>query len=140
MLFSILVWILSITAVKPATAQSRWNEDINAFDNFMTITGYILLNGEELTSEQIEVACFIDDQCRGTIWLKPNDYLGHSHACFLSIWGSSSDNGKPITVKIYDHTTSIEYETNEKPPFQYNEYIGIESPYEIGRASCRERV
>ena len=131
MLFSILVWILSITAVKPATAQSRWNEDINAFDNFMTITGYILLNGEELTSEQIEVACFIDDQCRGTIWLKPNDYLGHSHACFLSIWGSSSDNGKPITVKIYDHTTSIEYETNEKPPFQYNEYIGIESPYEF---------
>ncbi|MDL2222982.1 hypothetical protein LJB98_02675 [Bacteroidales bacterium OttesenSCG-928-M11] len=109
-------------------AQSHWVPNIESFEDYMTITGYIEMNGFELESTQYEVGCFIDNECRGTYRLEEKMYLGHSHPCLLSIWGSATDNGKSITLKVYDHENGGEYEIVESSLFQYGDGIGINAP------------
>ena len=112
-------------------AQDYWRPDIVAFDNYMTITGYIMFSGEELQSDQIEVGCFIDGECRGNYRLQAIEYMGHPYTCFLPVWGDASDNGKAITVLMYNHATDRVYEAGQKPEYEYNGDLGTGDPYEL---------
>lgn len=130
------VWvgcIAFLAVATPVKAQNHWTADISHFDNYMAITAYVVRNDVELRSSQIEVAAFVDNQCRGTILLKdvgvPLD--GHSFLAFLQVWGSSDDNGKAITFQVYDPVTIREYEAEQKPEYRYNESLGIDTPYKI---------
>jgi len=125
------LFIASLLSIFPAKAQNHWTPDTNAFDNYMTITGYLTLEGQELQSDRFEVSCFIDGECRGVYRLQPAEYMEHPYTCFLSVWGSSSDNGKEIVILVYDHETDDIYETYQNVIYQYNRDIGTDSPIEI---------
>lgn len=126
---SILAFLMLLAA---GTAKSQhFVPDISAFDNYMTITGYVVINGEETDNANYEIGCFIDGQCRGSYQVAAADYLGHAYTCFLSVWGSSADNGKAVTIKIYDQVKDKEYEANEKPAYQYNGELGTFALYQL---------
>ncbi|GEM_PF-5050385 len=118
--------LLALLPVFAATAQNHWTPDTDPFEDYMTITGYVVMNGFELEGERYEVGCFIDDDCRASYRFQQMPYQGHNYPCFLSIWGSGADNGKAITLKVYDHETQNEYEINEKPLYQYGEGTGVD--------------
>jgi hypothetical protein len=100
----------------------------------MAVVAYIMFNGVELDDvedEQIEIAGFIDDVCRGTYRLYDMEYPGHPFPVFLQVWGSPTDNGKPFSFKIYDHFTAMEYTAEQTPEYQYNGILGYPTLYEI---------
>jgi len=122
---AIFLTTLSIfLSVLPAMAQSPWSPQTGEYDNYMTISGYIMQGDQELQGTQYEVGCFIDDKCRGTIRLKFEDYLGHPYPYYLSIWGSPADNGKAIKLLLYNHQTGETLKINETPAYQYNGDLG----------------
>jgi len=123
-----------------AKTQDHWTPAIDAFDNYMTITAYIIYNGLELQSDQIEVGCFIDDECRGNFHLQPMEYMGHPYTCFLAVWGNASDNGKTITFRVYDHEAKTELEADQKPAYEYNGDLGTDDPYELTLPSIMHRI
>ena len=129
-IYSSLLAFLLLLAIGTAKAQ-HFIPDISAFDNYMTITGYVVIDGEEIGSANYEIGCFINGQCRGSYQVAAIDYLGHAYTCFLSVWGSSSDNGKAITIKVYDQSAGKVYESSEKPVYQYNGELGTEAPYQL---------
>jgi hypothetical protein len=129
-IYSSALAFLLLLAIGTAKAQ-HFTPDVSAFDNYMTITGYVVIDGEEIGNANYEIGCFIDGQCRGSYQVAAADYLGHAYACFLSVWGSSSDNGKTITIKIYDQADDKEYEADENPTYQYNGELGTETPYQL---------
>ncbi|MDR1724113.1 MAG: putative Ig domain-containing protein [Tannerella sp.] len=104
-----------------AAAQNHWNPNTSQWDNYETYTAVISINGVEQASTDIEVAAFIDGVCRGSARLLDISAYGltHTHMLFLSIWGSASDNGKTVTLKIYNHATSEEYTAQETFAYQY---------------------
>jgi len=115
-------------------AQNHWNPNTNIYDNYMTIAGYILLNGVELqgvADHQIEVAGFVDDVCRGTYRLYDMGYPGHPFLVFLQAWGSPEDNGKQLTFKMYDHATATECTSAQTAVYEYNGMLGFPTFYEI---------
>jgi hypothetical protein len=115
-----------------ATAQNHWEPDVSRWDNYQVYTAYVVINGVEQTSASIEVAAFIDGECRGSSRLVSSVPLeGRSYLLFLQVWGSTSDNGKPIALKVYDHSTDAEYTAREQRPYEYNGAIGNPSPVAV---------
>jgi hypothetical protein len=88
---------------------AHWTFDKHKYPNTMTVTHYVSINNVECKSDQVEVAAFIGEECRGTTFLQQEegDDLPHSYIGFLMIFGESNE---PITFKIYDHAAEIEYE------------------------------
>lgn len=126
---SILAFLMLLAA---GTAKSQhFVPDISAFDNYMTITGYVVINGEETDNANYEIGSFINGQCRGSYQVAAANYLGHAYTCFLSVWGSSADNDKAVTIKVYDQVKDKEYEANEKPVYQYNGELGTFALYQL---------
>ena len=113
------------------TAQNHWTPDVREYDNYMTLSAYIMLNGNELKSNQIEVAGFINGVCRGNYRLAPAEHDGHPYPVYLQVWGSPEDNGKLISIKIYDHATATEYIAEQTPVYQYNGMLGFPTLYEL---------
>ena len=126
-----LTGLFFLLSILPAWTQNHWTPNSNAFDNYMTITAYVVQNGQELQSDQIEVGCFIDDECRGNFRLRPLEYGGHPYACFIAVWGSAADNRKAITFRVYDHEKKTELEAEQKPAYEYNGDLDNGSPYEL---------
>ena len=125
------IGVFIILSIFSAKAQNHWTPNINAFDNYMTITGFIMQNGQELQSDKYEVGCFVDNECRGVYRLQPISYKEHPYTCFLAVWGSAEDNGKEITILVYDRETENVYGAIQKPIYQYNGDLGTEIPYEL---------
>jgi len=131
MLSCCLTGLFVLLSLFTAKAQNHWTPNTGAFDNYMAITAYLTLNGQEVQSDQFEVGSFIDDECRGNFRLRPIEFMGHPYACFLPVWGSASDNGKPITFKVYDHATQTLYEVEQKPVYEYNGDLGTLAPIQL---------
>ena len=111
-----------------AAVELYWTPNTGSFDNYMSIISYFTLDRQDLEGDQYEVGCFIDNECRGVYRLvKDSDFYaisGHSYPGYLSVYGSSADNGKEITVRVYDHLTAKTYEAAEKPLYMYNDILG----------------
>ena len=112
-------------------AQDKWTPDINNFDNYMTLTASLTKDDVSQSDETIEVGCFVDGKCRGISYLTTTALSQYPHLLFLPIWGSSTDDGKLITFKIFEHKTRTEYEADKKIVYQYNGTVGFGEPYKM---------
>ena len=137
LLKAIPIVLLAFLPIGQAKSQNYWTPDTDPFDNYMTITGYLMQNGQEVQSDQMEIGCFIDNECRGIFRMRPMPYMGHPYSCFLAVWGNASDNGKPITVKVFDHATNTVSEAVQKPVYTYNGDLGFENPYELTLSAAK---
>jgi uncharacterized repeat protein (TIGR02543 family) len=126
----IIQLILFLLAASFVNAQSHWSFDNRQYANNMTVTGIVLLNGTALQNSQIEIAAFSGNECRGTQFLQQN---GNNWICYLMAYGDNG--GEPITFRVYDHQTSIEYTASNSEEFQVNAIFGNSvTPYSINIA------
>jgi len=120
-----------IFGVAAATAQNHWTPVTSQWDNYQTLTAYVVIDGVEQRSVDIEVACFVDGVCRGSQRLIPSVYEAHTYLLYLQVWGSTSDNGKPIMLQVYDHAAAMEYTAEQTPAYEYNGITGYPAPYVV---------
>ncbi|MDL2323383.1 T9SS type A sorting domain-containing protein, partial [Bacteroidales bacterium OttesenSCG-928-A17] len=112
--------------------ETYWENDFRRFANNMTVTSIALLDDVIQESDQVEIAAFVGDDCRGTVLLSYQDIQGlsNNYLGFLMVYGESGDQ---IKFRMYDHTTGKEYiGLNEAVSFKANNSHGnLADPFEL---------
>ena len=97
--------------------------DYHQWQNTMTITGKVRLNGVELKDEAI-VTAYYHDEIRGKQQVKANGYL------YLSIGGAAEDAGIPLHFKVFTGSSIVEVDQGLE--YVWNEKVGsYADPYII---------
>ena len=100
------------------------------YEGNMTLTGIITIDGEEQTSDFIELAAFIGEECRGTaLPIK----VGDQRVYFLIIAGNGTDEGEALSFKLYDHLQQQElnYHCTNTLNYQSDLSLGLNELYEF---------
>ncbi|MCP4709657.1 MAG: hypothetical protein GY869_13605, partial [Planctomycetes bacterium] len=117
----------SILNSPDAVYPDDWTIDPAAFENTMTVTGSIVIDGEDQTGEFQAVGAFVDDECRGVaepVYLEGLD----QHLIFLMIYSNASSD-EWIEFRLLTNNDEI-LTVNEQLEFQSNGMVGdIESPF-----------
>ena len=79
---------------------AHWVVDVNKYQMSMTVTGVALINMDEVANTDMELAVFIDNECRGTATLTYVENYNR-YMAFLMLWGNASDVNKKISFKGY---------------------------------------
>lgn len=110
--------------------------DPNAYENTMTMTGIVLVDGVEQNNMYYELGAFSGDEVRGSaileyVNIEINGETVEGYYVFMTIYGNDDDE---LTFKLYDHyTTTVEdlMCTNDLT-FVTNENLGtLFEPYEV---------
>ena len=105
----------------------HWVPNESEYEDNMTLTGVIQINGVEQQSTTLEVGVFCGEECRGT-GLASYFFPTQRYVVQLLIFGETGDQ---LTFKLYDH--ALGHELNLTPPdavtFNANGYGSLGSPY-----------
>ena len=115
------------------TIDTHWPMPQGYEDN-MTITGTVNLDGVESTSDFIELAAFIGEECRGsTLPIK----IGGQRVYFLTVAGNAADEGETLNFKLYDHLQQqeLDYHCTNELNFQHDIALGLDELYEFNFVS-----
>ena len=107
MLLRILMMVRVTAETVIIISQNQHSVYVNLICHVVTVS----INGVLQASEDIEVAAFINNECRGTEFLiepYPTGLPGQYYT-FLTVFGNNDDVNATITFKAYDHATSTEY-------------------------------
>jgi hypothetical protein len=94
-----------------SVVDARWSVNAALYSNSMTITAVVVNDDVEMRSDMVEIGAFSGSECRGTIVLQYVETLNR-YVGFLMIYGHGNE---PITLKVYDHATNMEYDANNAP-------------------------
>ena len=124
---------VSRTENKVGTNESPlyWDNGFRRFANNMTITAIVTHNGQEQRNTDLEIAAFINGDCRGNTRLVYNSAMPiHQYLGYMMVYG---DESQDLTFKVYDHKAGTEYSTlNNDLRFEVNGRRGNGlTPYEI---------
>lgn len=106
------------------------------YADYWALTSAIYIDGEQQTSDQIEVGAFCGDECRGSMRIQhwtmtiPNGPTFENDVAFQQIYGATGDE---ITFKLYDHSTNKILDLVAPDPISWddNQSYGAMTPYEI---------
>ena len=88
----------------------EWSVNPEDFEGNATLFGVVKMNvdGKVIYSEDEDdlLAAFVDGQCVGLTNVQYEDF-SDSYRAYLSIYGNSEMNGKPIELKAWDASTGI---------------------------------
>ena len=125
--FILIVFLLAFT-ICGAMAQMRWTNPTGIYSGNMNIMAVVILDGVEFRSDMLEVGAFYEDECRGTIMTEYFPFFD-KYLCFLMVYG---DGSVPLTFKVYDHETDMEYNAGNTMTYNTNDIIGNPvTPYEF---------
>ena len=94
---------LKVTGQRP-----DWSVNPGDFEQSMTATGQLLIEGYPQEDEDDLLAAFIGDTCVGLISPQyESDF--QAYFVFLTIWGNAEDNGREVTFKMWDAGTGQIY-------------------------------
>ena len=125
---------LTFTVTEDATFignfESAYYWDVNSYlyANNITVTGVIVIDGEEQRTTDWEIGAFCNGECRGRqrpVYMAPFDH----YVLFLTIYG---DQGDVINFRLYNHATASELDMacDNSLTFVVGEIIGsILEPY-----------
>lgn len=107
--------------------QNHWIPNEAGYEDNMTLTGVIQINGEEQLSTALEVGVFCDGECRGTgsaTYFFPTQ----RYVIQLLIFGETGDQ---LTFKLYDHASGHELNlaSPEAITFVTDGYGSLGDPY-----------
>ncbi len=106
---------------------NHWTPNSTLYEDNMTLTGFVRIDGVEQQTTMIEVGAFCGEECRGSARLAFFPPTQH-YVVQLLIFGN---NGDQLTLKLYDHGQNEELDLI--PPdalaFASNGYGSLESPY-----------
>ena len=113
--------------------QTHWTPQGAAYEDNMTLTGVIQINGVEQQSAALEVGAFCGTECRGAVRavLFP---ATQRYVVMLTIFGN---NGDQITFKLYDHNQGMElnYQSPAAVTFGSNGLGTLMNPYVLNFTS-----
>jgi hypothetical protein len=113
------------------STEQKWSVNVHRFANTMTLTSIAVIDNVELQSDQIEIAAFAGNDCRGSILLQNVESLDR-HLGFLMVYGEA---GEALTFKVYDHATGTEYAANNVVNFAPDAIHGTPiAPFVISNA------
>lgn len=82
-------------------ANKHWVNDAQAYSSNMTVLAVVEIDGDEVISEDFELAAFADDGCRGSIKLMYVEPV-HRYLAFLTVAG---DEAKELRFALYNTIT-----------------------------------
>lgn len=101
------------------------------YQNNMSITSVILINGEEQFSANLEVGAFCGDECRGS-QMAIEFFYNHRYLVQMQIYGYENDE---FTFKLYDHSgdgKELDYLVSpDAIVFAQNGYGNLGVPYPL---------
>ena len=105
----------------------HWTPSSSSFEDNMTLTGVVKINGQEQQTPMLEVAAFCGEECRGSGTLSffaP----AQRYVVQMAIFGQSGD---VMTFKLYDHELNQELDlySTEALSFTANGYGSLANPY-----------
>ena len=106
---------------------NHWTPNASEYENNMTLTGVIQINGVEQQSTTLEVGVFCGEECRGSgyaVYFFPTQ----RYVIQLLVFG---ENGDPLTFKLYDSVMEQEIDMASPDPvtFNSNGYGSLSNPY-----------
>jgi hypothetical protein len=108
---------------KNLTAENNhWKPNTHAYPDNMTVMAVVELNGEELNTEDYELAAFAaNGECRGSVRLTYAEPINR-HVAFLTISGKDAAE---LSFRLYDTDTNMEYyDAEESLSFVANAIVG----------------
>ncbi len=104
-----------------------WTPVSAPYEQNMTLTGIVQINGVEQQTDMLEVGVFCGEECRGTgrpSWFAPTQ----RYILNLVIFG---ELGNQFTFRLYDHELQQEFDLNspEAIAFNPNGYGTLPNPY-----------
>lgn len=124
-------YVLSFTG--STVTENYWVVDDSQFEDNMTLTSVIQIDGLEQQSEDLEVGVFCGEQCRGSqkaCYFPPRQ----RYIVQLTVFG---ENGDQLTFKLYDHAFEQELDlvSPEAVTFRTDGYGNLSSPYVLNFTS-----
>ena len=105
-----------------------WEFDPTAYSGSMNFTLKLDIEGTLSTDEEDILAAFIDGELRGLakVQLLPTlPPVGTQYRVFMTVFGDPEDDGKPITLDIWDASTCLRYvDLIESFDFEIDNVIG----------------
>ncbi|MEI6752806.1 MAG: BACON domain-containing carbohydrate-binding protein, partial [Paludibacter sp.] len=80
----------------------KWAVNTNKYQLNMTVTAIVSVDDVEYMGNDLQIAAYIGDECRGIADLKYIDVY-QRYMAFLTIWGNGLDVNKAITFKCYNN-------------------------------------
>jgi hypothetical protein len=107
----------------------HWTPTTTSYEDNMTITGVIQINGVEQQNPMLEVAAFCGEECRGTA-IPTFFYPSYHYVVQMVVFGNIGD---PLTFKLYDHELNEELDlhSTNAVSFSANGYGSLGDPYVI---------
>ena len=99
---------------------SHWFADRYAYPSNMTISAVVELDGEELSSENYELAAFANGECRGSVKLTYFEPLNR----YLALLVVSGDETTSLQFGLYNSETGIEIFCSDFISYTTNAAIG----------------
>ena len=129
----ILFLIAFLMPLAMAAQTNHWTPQSAGYEDNMTLTGVIQINGVEQQSTALEVGAFCGTECRGAVRavLFP---ATQRYVVMLTIFGNDGDQ---ITFKLYDHNQGLElnYQSPSAVTFGSNGFGTLMNPYVLNFTS-----
>lgn len=120
-----LIYPVALTGVPTENLKiddNHWMSDMFAYQSNMTVLAVVELDGEEVTSDNYELAAFVDGECRGSVRLVYAEPVGR-YVAYLTIAG---DEPAALTLGLYNTLTGEEiFNNNTLLKFAPDDVIGI---------------
>ena len=123
-----IAFILWITLVSGGWLMANhWTPNSTPYENNMTLTGIVRIDGVEQQTTDIEVGAFCDDECRGSARLSFFPPTQH-YIVQILIYGNNED---VITFRLYDHGQNLELDliADDVVTFTSEGYGSLVNPY-----------
>ena len=106
---------------------NHWTPNSTPYENNMTLTGIVRIDGVEQQTTAIEVGAFCGEECRGSARLTYFSPTQH-YIVQILIYGN---NGDQITFKLYDHGQNLELDliSDNVVSFTSDGYGSLVNPY-----------
>ncbi len=100
-----VLFLLACLMPLAMTAQSNhWTPQTSGYEDYMSLTGVIQINGVEQQGTTLEVGAFCGTECRASAKAVLFPVTGR-YVVFLTIYGNIGDQ---LTFKLYDHSQGME--------------------------------
>ncbi len=108
---------------------AQWGEVSNyGYENYMTITSSIYLDGVQLADDDYQVGVFYNDELRGLSAMEYSANAGEYRA-FISVYG---ETGETFSFKLFNSNTNTEYVISNNSLAYDMEGVGtVMNPYAI---------
>lgn len=103
-IFKFILIPILLSGLVMANIPENWDINPSDYENYMTVTAVLEINNQPSESEDIILAGFVGDECRG--YTSPI-MVGNQWMYFLIIYSNSNTNNEIVEFEVYDIENDI---------------------------------